>query len=141
MARTFESKACTNCLEVKPLTDFYKQRNYRTSRCRACLSAQRAGAYAGLTDEQKARYKRTSRAAKYGLTLEQYDELVERVTACAICLSPDPGPKGEWHIDHNHETGKVRGMLCQNCNLGLGLFRDNRANLERANAYLEVTDG
>lgn len=51
---------------------------------------------------------------------------------CAICGVPNPE-----HVDHDHRTGAVRGILCFNCNGGLGQFRDNIAHLERAITYLK----
>lgn len=142
MARTLEEqKTCTRCSAVKPVADFYPQGKYFRSECKMCSAEKGRGRYAITRPEVKAGWKRTARAKKYGLTPKEYDDLVGRVTACEICQSPEPGGHGEWHIDHNHETGKVRGILCTNCNLALGHFKDNRANLERANAYLEVRDG
>lgn len=51
---------------------------------------------------------------------------------CAICLAARPA-----HVDHCHNTGRVRGVLCFNCNSGLGLLRDDPAAVRRAAAYLE----
>ena len=57
----------------------------------------------------------------YGLTREKYDEmLLEQSGKCAIC-----GGDVDLEIDHDHETGKVRGLLCGNCNKALGLIKDN----------------
>lgn len=135
-----DKKTCTKCAELRPLTDFHKQGKYRKSRCKFCTKGENAGMYARLTEEQKARYKRRERAKRYGLTLEEHDDLFDRHERCPICLTEDPGPKG-WFIDHDHETGKVRGLLCSTCNFAIGLLYDNVANLTRAQAYLEVNDG
>lgn len=84
--------------------------------------------------EKVALYKRRHRIkAAYGITLEQYDEMVERQQGrCAVChLIPDV-----LVIDHDHETGRVRGLLCQNCNRGIGLMRDDPSVLSRASVYL-----
>lgn len=73
----------------------------------------------------------------YGLTQEQYDDmLAAQLGQCAICQTDQPGRKG-WAIDHCHETGLVRGILCNSCNLGLGLFRDSGDALLSAALYLE----
>jgi hypothetical protein len=58
--------------------------------------------------------------------------------ACLICSRPwsKDDPFQHWHVDHNHETGKVRGILCTHCNLGLGHFRDNPQYLKQAAVYL-----
>jgi recombination endonuclease VII len=70
-----------------------------------------------------------------GITPEQYRKLVEiQVERCAICAAP-PG-KRDLHLDHDHSSGVVRGLLCHSCNVGLGFFKDNQVLLEKAIAYL-----
>ena len=74
---------------------------------------------------------------KYGITLAHYDEMLERQeNTCAICgLTPEENGK-RLCVDHNHETGEVRGLLCDDCNRGIGTFRDNPVSLARAAEYL-----
>ena len=73
---------------------------------------------------------------KYGLTMEQYSELLEKQdNRCAICKVTDPG-KSDWRIDHYHTTKKVRGLLCHNCNVSLGLMGDNIPNIQSMLEYL-----
>jgi hypothetical protein len=80
-----------------------------------------------------ARGRRLRRARNYGITNEQFDALViEQGGLCWICRDEMHTP----HIDHDHETGRVRGLLCYRCNNGLGLFRDNPIALARAILYL-----
>ena len=55
---------------------------------------------------------------------------------CAICKSPTPNTKGRWNVDHDHVTGAVRGILCGQCNGGLGFFRDSTEALKSAISYL-----
>lgn len=79
---------------------------------------------------------------KYGLTLEDYDAMVVAQDGrCAICPATEPGGppdrRGFWHIDHDHMTGRVRGLLCLNCNTSLGRFGDSIEILQRAIDYLE----
>jgi hypothetical protein len=73
----------------------------------------------------------------YGLTPDQHDEmLANQAWCCAICgIKAEASYKG-LHIDHNHETGKVRGLLCMHCNQGLGKFGDSPERLELAAKYL-----
>jgi Recombination endonuclease VII len=72
------------------------------------------------------------RLRTYGLTLEQYEKLVELARGrCGICKK-----KRVLHIDHDHRTGKVRGLLCSPCNQALGIFGDTRYGLARAMRYL-----
>jgi len=69
------------------------------------------------------------RLRRYGLTLEQFDALGNE---CKICHGTE-----NLHIDHDHKTNKVRSLLCQNCNRGLGLFKDSPELLRRAADYLQ----
>lgn len=76
----------------------------------------------------------------YGITLEEYKKLLSlQNNVCAICFRPSDD-KRDLSVDHNHETGKIRGLLCRNCNLGLGLLGDNKQMLLRACTYLDVND-
>lgn len=87
------------------------------------------------------RRKRGSRAyalrKKYGLSLEDFDRLLEAQNGvCAICHREPKG--GVFAVDHDHETGAIRGLLCQShCNRALGLFRDDPEIMRRAIEYLE----
>ena len=75
---------------------------------------------------------------KYGLDRVQWDELfASQGNRCGLCPSADPGSKVGWHTDHDHTTGRVRGILCHHCNVGLGYFKDDPAKLRAAIAYLE----
>lgn len=79
------------------------------------------------------------RLRKYGLTLEQYEALVKKQDGrCAICDTATPAKHGSWCIDHDHETNKMRGLLCLKCNAGLGSFDDSPANLLAAERYLQL---
>jgi hypothetical protein len=72
---------------------------------------------------------------RYGVTEAQVEEMVrEQGGVCAICLE-----RPAEHVDHDHETGEVRGVLCFTCNVGLGNFRDRPDLLDRAVHYLEDT--
>jgi hypothetical protein len=76
---------------------------------------------------------------KYGITEADYAVLFERQSGrCAVCRTDKPGGMGNrLHVDHDHVTGKVRGLLCHHCNSGLGNLRDDILRLKAAIAYLE----
>lgn len=78
----------------------------------------------------------------YGITLDDYYALAEKQEhACALCFSTETNKRTNFFdVDHCHETGKVRGLLCTNCNQGLGKFKDDASLLERAIAYLKSND-
>lgn len=75
---------------------------------------------------------------KYNLTLLEYDKMLARQAGrCAVCQSKKPGGRsGLFAVDHDHETGKIRGLLCNKCNTGLGLFDDDPDSLVNASTYL-----
>lgn len=74
---------------------------------------------------------------KFGVTVEQYEALrAHQNDSCAICMTRMPGGKGDWHMDHDHKSKRARGLLCQNCNIGLGNFKDDPEKLNKAARYL-----
>lgn len=78
------------------------------------------------------------RVAEHNITVEEYRALIDQQDRrCAICRY-EPIMAESLHIDHNHQTGKVRGLLCGGCNSGLGYFGDNPAYLEAAIGYLKT---
>lgn len=90
-------------------------------------------------------HKFARRLRKFGLTVEAYEALLDaQGHRCAICRTDEPGGVGRWHVDHDHgccpgqrSCGKcIRGLLCSECNLGLGKFRDDPERLCAALAYL-----
>jgi len=73
----------------------------------------------------------------YGITLEGYNSLFNKQSGCcAICNKHQAELSQTLAVDHNHETGEIRGLLCHSCNLALGLFQDNTEYLTKAKAYL-----
>ena len=77
---------------------------------------------------------------QYGLTVEQYDAMLEtQGGVCAICGDLPSGKA--LHVDHNHKDGAIRGLLCNRCNRCLGLFKDDPAVIKAALDYLEETRG
>ena len=79
---------------------------------------------------------------RYGLSYEKYERLLQHQDyACAICCTPMQeatlGPGTRLMVDHDHKTGEVRGLLCDPCNRGLGMFQEEDLNLLRAIEYLD----
>ena len=85
-----------------------------------------------------AKTKNTDLKKKYGITLEKYEELFSIQNGlCEICGTAVAGGNGKaFSVDHDHATGKIRGLLCHHCNLGLGHFKDDKEVLLKAVAYL-----
>lgn len=131
---------CTKCDSYKPLEDFgdYKDGlNGKNPRCRQCVKDSR----------QQGRVKKAlyMKHFNYGIPVQEYLSLLEAQRGvCAICGNPETkihkGLPVLLSVDHNHETGKVRGLLCFGCNRGLGSFRDDRDLLRKAVDYLFSTD-
>lgn len=87
-------------------------------------------------ERELSRAKWLKRKHKYGLTRDQFFQLLEKQgCACAICRKPLETAKNT-HVDHCHETDVVRGLLCSNCNTGLGLYKDSSLILQKAMDYL-----
>lgn len=138
-------KTCVRCSKSKPLDEFYRAKGERRrGECKTCSNAQERERYKGARKE--ARSGIGARTKRYGLTVAQYQGLIEEQGGrCAICGTAEPGGKGTWHIDHGHDccpgAGScgvcVRGLLCSRCNMGLGHFRDDPALLRSAADYLE----
>lgn len=75
---------------------------------------------------------------KFNLSLKDYNNLLEKQQGvCAICKKTC---SKQLAVDHNHTTGKIRGLLCNNCNRGLGHLKDSIDNLKTAIQYLETTN-
>jgi hypothetical protein len=74
---------------------------------------------------------------QYGIEQPQWDALFDRQgRCCAICKTTDPGGAKGWHTDHDHDTHKVRGILCRSCNTGLGTFKEDPDLFASALKYL-----
>lgn len=82
-------------------------------------------------------YQRTKILRAYGLTLDDYDKLLAlQGGVCAICLCP-PKPGKAFNVDHCHETGAVRGLLCFRCNFGISFFREDETVFKRVLEHLK----
>lgn len=90
----------------------------------------------GKNPRHKSIGDRTDNLAQYGLTPTDYKRmLVEQNNKCAICLASSKGK--HLSVDHNHNSGQVRGLLCNNCNAGIGFLQDDHWVVSRAAEYLK----
>ena len=89
---------------------------------------------------QSAKWRRHSLKRYHGLTVATYDRLLAAPNGrCAVCATDKPMGQGRrFHVDHDHQTRKIRGLLCHHCNTGLGAFRDDPALLAKAIAYVAM---
>ena len=134
MVPVTDSKTCSKCTQTKPLSEFYPRATGYRSWCKACYKSNRPE----RTEEFKAKEKCRTLKRRYGISLEEFERILKTQSSrCAIC-STDQEPKQGWHTDHDHGTGKVRGILCHNCNLLLGLSGDRTSTLKAAIDYLNA---
>jgi len=90
-----------------------------------------------LYNASREKRKAQRRTRTYGVDESQYNEMLARQSnCCAICNTHKSELKKELSVDHNHNTGKVRGLLCHSCNLGIGLLKDSPSVVFRAHVYL-----
>ena len=112
-----KTKICSNCKKEKSLVDFSKARKSKDGLrywCRGCESKEFRGWWL---------------QSRYGITIEDYDRMFqEQQGCCAICNKHQSKFSRALHVDHNHETKQVRGLLCKNCNMKIG-WLEKRWNL------------
>jgi hypothetical protein len=151
---------CQLCFGTKPLSEFYKDRS-GTQHFRYCIDCSKAQGKKYRSErmgpEEKARraqwsrewrerlspkekaalYRKGNLKSLYGMTVEEYSRrLAMQGGCCAICNEP-PQSGRNLHVDHCHESGGIRGLLCSSCNTGMGLFDDDPSRLDGAIRYLE----
>lgn len=144
-------KKCNKCSLQKPLTEFFKDKNNKTDgRYSICKTCKTEGALKWRA-ENRAKYNETQRIyhaenyqrlriQRYDLTPEQHAKMLsDQKGVCAICGELPKG-KRPLAIDHNHDTGKVRGLLCYGCNRALHIL-DNQELLNKAMEYLKRNEG
>ena len=139
---------CTYCGEEKTTEHFYPlpdRKSGWSSRCRPCKREYARDAAAKYRKRYPERARESSDRARmkclFGITPEDYDRLHESQNGlCAVCHRPESavlhGKVKRLAIDHDHETGAIRGLLCTRCNTALGLLQDDLDNIAALWAYL-----
>lgn len=150
-------RSCATCGLAKPETEFRLRKShatglhYRGKVCRAChqkksLAWRKANPGRVQKYNAKAREKDPDRnrklaleshfRRKFGITMQQRDEMLESQGGrCMICDTDTPRGKG-WCVDHHHDNGRIRGILCAPCNSFIGLAKESVVILQRAIKYL-----
>ena len=116
-------KQCRSCGVEKLLSEYYTSPSGTTeTECYECLSAR----------NREKKYR-----ARYGITVQDYDDLYEsQQGCCAICSAHQSTLQKRLAVDHNHDTGEIRGLLCFDCNSGIGKLNDDYFRLLKAAEYL-----
>lgn len=156
---TETTRFCRKCGQVKPISDFPIRRDGNPRPrygCKACHAAYMRAYNAKPENAAKDRARATARHERlpderkntklrlsFGITLEEYREMeAAQGGLCAICGQPEPsfdkrtGRRRDLAVDHDHKTGKVRGLLCGHCNRAIGLVAESSVVLARMILYL-----
>lgn len=127
-------KLCRKCDQILDKTKFSKDRSRSDGLQTYCKVCRKAESAQWRTENPE--YRRTQGLAIYGLTPDDYQQMLEDQNyVCAIC-GGNPNPERWLCVDHNHETEEVRGLLCIGCNAGLGNFREDIDRMASAMCYL-----
>ncbi len=110
-------KVCTNCKQEKPIKDFYTRTDTgkKKSQCKQCESTK-------------------TRRRRYDISEDEFDKLM--LTTNCDCCGKELPTKYSKYIDHCYKTNKIRGILCNSCNAGIGKLGDNTEGVLRALEYL-----
>lgn len=146
-----ETKKCTVCLIEKKVSEFYPRPGTKDglrNNCIECHNNHGAEYYVENDEKIKGKVKEYNKTHKleaknnklkkaYGITLEERNAMLEdQGNVCKICKT-DEHKGRDWHVDHNHKTGKVRGILCQPCNTAIGMLKESIEVLNSAINYLK----
>lgn len=171
MAIEINLKICTKCKIDLPCTEefFYKEKYGLKSQCRKCIQQYKKNYYNKIDKNIHGEYRLQNRArirannnkryhankekakcrnlqSRFNIKIEQFNKmLIEQNYLCAICKKPETAKQNDkiqaLSVDHNHKTGKIRSLLCQGCNQGLGNFKESCESLIEAIKYIEKFKG
>lgn len=139
-------KQCTVCKETKELDQFYNVKSTKDGkgyRCKECDNKARQKWSANNPERSHLSQRQRNLKHRFGVDLEWYEKQFKKQNySCAICetkTNKTVGDRQFWNfsVDHCHDSGKIRGILCNNCNRALGLFQDNPELLKKAASYVE----
>ena len=129
-------KKCKKCGVQKPLSDFYKNKRTKLgvgSYCKICNTATNKK----WAEENWEKRRASNLKYYYGVDFDYFQALKDaQNNCCAICKLSFSSEK-HTHLDHDHTTKEIRGILCNHCNRGLGAFKDSIDILKAAQKYLE----
>jgi hypothetical protein len=131
-------KQCQFCKKTLTLEQFFKNKKTRDgfgSYCKNCKQQKNNKSWTKNRYKHLEERKNNHLLKTYNISLKDYKEMLNnQYGLCAICFSKD---KRKLAVDHNHKTGKIRGLLCQRCNQGIGMFQDNYELLINAIKYIK----
>lgn len=140
------TKVCTRCKVEKSIEEFYVLRKGKTpvqSKCKLCC-ANMSGYQREWRKKNPDKARNSELKKNHGITLADYEVILgEQGGCCAVCgkapgsVGSGSNSKGTLAVDHCHQVGVIRGLLCTNCNLGIGSFYEDSNLLRNAAAYLD----
>lgn len=137
-----ETKTCNKCGETKILSSFYQRKDRGTylGKCEQCVAAHLKTWRLANPGKTEASKRKSWLKKTYGVDLEWYEGmLMEQGGCCAICGTQEVYKNHSYFcIDHNHDTGTVRGLLCSDCNVGIARLGENPETIRKAAQYLEA---
>lgn len=139
-------KTCRVCDQDKLLEEYYKHVGGKYGVDTICKPCNKKKTYAYRQDQMSPESKyiiarRSALKSKYGMTLEEYEEMFDQQGGvCAICEQQEPQNK-LLAVDHCHQTGKIRGLLCSLCNTAIGKLNDDPRLVLKAADYLLAHGG
>lgn len=129
-------KTCKHCGVEKPLEDFPKNSNMKDGHVNFCFPCRYEKYYKDRLSSDK--YWSQQLKWKYGISIETYNKMSEEQRGlCAVCGNDNGGKR--LCVDHRHDTGKVRGLLCTSCNKAIGQLGDTPEGVLAAYNYLKET--
>lgn len=132
---------CTRCHEEQPIDEFYRDKNRKSGRypiCKTCKREYDNKRYAANPEKRKAQMRKWALKSGYGISVDEYDVMLASQSGqCRICGATQGWANKRLAVDHDHETGAVRALLCDRCNLILGKAGDSPELLLKAAAYLK----
>lgn len=133
-------KKCTKCGIEKPLSQFHNMKvapDGLAYNCKACAYLYVKTWKRNNPQRNKILQKRTVLKRKYKISLEEFNGMLDsQQNKCMICNKTFKNAKST-HVDHCHKSGKIRGLLCTNCNIALGYFKDSLSTIRSALKYLK----
>jgi len=148
---TSKNLKCSGCSKRRILSKFSPfALKARYPYCKECMSSanresklKNKGTYEAYRDKSRHYHRYNHLRRKYNITEEDFMRMERQQNGvCAICFKPETskcrnGDVSRLHVDHNHETGEIRGLLCNRCNRGVGFFKDEIEHLKGAIRYLD----
>lgn len=142
-----KTKVCKTCKTEKEFSEFYKKAKHPSrgirvegttseydSQCKVCFKARMQH----KRDTIPGYRKNVDLKHNFGITLDDYNEMLKKQNyRCEVCLRHESEFSRKLSVDHNHSTGKIRGLLCSQCNTALGKLREDEETINRLLKYIE----